>query len=304
VSLAVLFPGQGTQHPAMLSWLDAAGADAVVPLVNALGGDWRARLADVSWAQRNDVAQPLITGLCIAAWRVLGRQLPAPAVVAGYSVGELAAFHAAGVFSAEVAMALARRRAELMDTSALGVETGLMALADASPELVSRLCSAHALALAIRFSRDRVVVGGERSALAAAAIDAARAGATTTPLGITIASHTAWMAGAVQPFAATLDSVEFDRPRCALIADHEGGVLWSGDDLRRALALQLATPIRWDDCMTAVAERRVSCVLEMGPGATLSRLWNARYPSLPARSIDEFRTPEAIARWVAHSIAP
>jgi [acyl-carrier-protein] S-malonyltransferase len=51
--------------------------------------------------------------------------------------------------------------------------------------------------------------------------------------------------------------------------------------------------------MAAVAERRVACALEVGPGTTLSRLWNARYPSTPARSVDEFKTPAAVARWVA-----
>jgi [acyl-carrier-protein] S-malonyltransferase len=303
VSLAVLFPGQGTQHPGMLPWLDAAGAEALMPLVDALGADWRARLDDPTWTQRNDVAQPLITGLCIVAWRVLGELLPAPAVVAGYSVGELAAFHAAGVFSARDAMTLAQRRAELMDASTHGVVTGLLALADASPGLVDELCRAHDLAVAIRFARDRVVVGGARSALAAAAVDALRAGATTTPLGLAIASHTPWMADAVEPFGTVLARVAFERPQIALIADHEAGLLWDADDLKRALALQLATTIRWDECMSAVAERGTTCVLEMGPGASLSRLWNARYPEVPARSVDEFSTPAAIAAWVANALA-
>jgi [acyl-carrier-protein] S-malonyltransferase len=303
VSLAVLFPGQGTQHAAMLPWLDAAGADALMPLVDALGADWRERLADAAWAQRNDVAQPLLTGVCIAAWRVLVPLLPRPAVVAGYSVGELAAFHCAGVFAAGDAMALARRRAELMDASTHGVATGLLALADASPALVERLCRTHRLDVAIRFGPDRVVVGGARSALAAAAVEAARAGATTTTLDLAIASHTPWMADAVQPFAAALAAVPFERPQLALVADHEAGVLRDPGDLRRALASQLAVAIRWDDCMTAVAERGATCVLEMGPGTSLSRLWNARYPALPARSVDEFSTPTAIAGWVADALA-
>ncbi len=303
MSLAVLFPGQGTQHPAMLPWLDAAGGDALVPLVDTFGADWRARLADTAWAQRNEVAQPLITGLGIAAWRVLAALLPAPAVVAGYSVGELAAFHAAGVFSAGDAMALARRRAELMDASTHGIATGLLALANASPSLVEQLCHAHVLAVAIRFAHDHVVVGGAKSALAVAAADAMRAGAKATPLGLAIASHTPAMADAVAPFHAALAAVAFERPRFPLVADHEAGVLWNSDDLRRALACQLSTTIRWDECMTAVAERGATCVLEMGPGTALSRLWNARYPAVPARSVDEFSAPKAIAAWVAATLA-
>jgi [acyl-carrier-protein] S-malonyltransferase len=50
--------------------------------------------------------------------------------------------------------------------------------------------------------------------------------------------------------------------------------------------------------MDAIAERRVRRVLELGPGTTLARLWNARHPAIPARAIDEFRSPAAAARWV------
>lgn len=303
MSLAVLFPGQGTQHPATLPWLDACGPDPLRPLVEALGADWRSRSADTGWAQRNEVAQSLITGLGIAAWHVLSPDLPRPAVVAGYSVGELAAFHAAGVLRAADTMALARRRAELMDASTGGVATGLIALADASPELVARLCRAHALAVAIRLGPDRVILGGTKDALARAAVEASSAGATTTTLGVGIASHTPWMSGAVEPFAALLATVAFERPRVALVAGHEAGVLRDVGELRHALASQLAATIRWDDCMTAVAERGTSCVLEMGPGTTLSRIWNARCPAVPARSIDEFTTPAAVARWVAKTLA-
>jgi [acyl-carrier-protein] S-malonyltransferase len=190
-----------------------------------------------------------------------------------------------------------------MDASTHGVETGLLALADASPGLIEQLCGTYDLAVAIRFARDHVIVGGAKSALAAAALSAIRAGATTTPLGLAIASHTPWMADAVRPFDAALAAVAFARPRFALVADHEADVLWNDNDLRRALASQLSTTIRWDDCMAAVAERGAACVLEMGPGTSLSRLWNARYPEVPARSVDEFSTPTAIAGWVANALA-
>jgi [acyl-carrier-protein] S-malonyltransferase len=47
----------------------------------------------------------------------------------------------------------------------------------------------------------------------------------------------------------------------------------------------------------------VRCVLEVGPGSALSRMWNSRNPTLPARSVDEFRTADAIARWVTEALA-
>jgi [acyl-carrier-protein] S-malonyltransferase len=74
-------------------------------------------------------------------------------------------------------------------------------------------------------------------------------------------------------------------------------------DLRRALAQQIATTVLWDRCMDTMAERGVRCVLEVGPGSALSRLWQARHPDIPARSIDEFEQPAGVARWVAQRAA-
>ncbi len=303
MSLALLFSGQGTQHPAMLPWLDDAPAEVRQPLVERFGIDWRGRVADGAWAQRNAVAQPLLTAIGVAAWHVLCPRLPAPTVIAGYSVGELAAFHAAGVIGAAEARAIADKRAELMDASTGGVATGLLSVADAPAALVARLCRRHELAVAIRFDAGRVVLGGRKSDLIAAAKDAADAGAKATELALAVASHTPWMAPAVGPFAALLESIPFERPRTALVCDHEAAVLWRPADLRRALALQLAETLRWDDCLNAVEERRVRCVLEVGPGSALSRMWNSRNPTVPARSVDEFRTADAIGRWVADALA-
>jgi [acyl-carrier-protein] S-malonyltransferase len=299
MSLAVLFPGQGTQHPDMLPWLDAADGQRLGPLVEAFGPDWRSRLADMEWAQRNEVAQPLITGLSVSAWQVLAPLLPPPTVVVGYSVGELASFHAAGVFGAREAMVIAAHRAALMDASTHGSATGLLSVAGASAVLVDRLCQAHRLAVAIRFAPDRVVVGGERPALEAAATEAVSFGASVCTLAISLASHTPWMRSAVAPFAAVLAGIRFDPPRIALVTNRNADVAWRVDALKTALAEQIAETIRWDECMTVVAERGVACALEVGPGTTLSRLWNARYPGTPARSVDEFKTPAAVARWVA-----
>jgi len=61
MSLALLFPGQGAQHPAMLSWLDhePAARDTLALIDAGLGADWRSRLEDQTWSSSNTTAQPL-----------------------------------------------------------------------------------------------------------------------------------------------------------------------------------------------------------------------------------------------------
>ena len=75
MSFALLFSGQGNQHPAMLPWL---ADDALVHDMCAQLGvdDWRRALADPHWAERNDNAQTLLTGLALAAWAQLAPMRP------------------------------------------------------------------------------------------------------------------------------------------------------------------------------------------------------------------------------------
>ena len=83
-----------TSYAGMLPWLEAEqdAGSVLAGIRSNLGEDWRARSLDEDWSSSNQIAQPLMTGVALAAWQALKNRLPRPAVVAGYSVGELAAF--------------------------------------------------------------------------------------------------------------------------------------------------------------------------------------------------------------------
>ena len=306
MSLGLLFPGQGTQHPAMLPWLTPAGPKPVAlrQMASLLGDDWRERLHDPAWSGDNRVAQTLLTGISLAAWQVLAPLLPAPAAMAGYSVGELAAFSAAGVFSAEAALNLAGQRAAIMAACVLGVETGLLSLSGAPVGWADALCQRLGLAVAIRLGPDRCIVGGPAAGLDAAARAAAAAGIHSNRLAVALASHTPWLAPGVAPWAEHLAALPFERPQGVLVCNFSGTALRRADELRQALAGQIARTVPWDHCMDTLAERGVRCVLEVGPGSSLSRLWQGRHPAIPARSADEFGSALAVADWVRAALAP
>jgi [acyl-carrier-protein] S-malonyltransferase len=299
VSLALLFPGQGTQQPAMLPWLEqqAAAAPTLAAMAKLIGADWRDRLAEPAWAGSNRVAQCLITGTAIAAWQSLAEMLPTPGVIAGYSVGELAAFCAAGVFDAETALALAVDRAEAMSASVAGKATSLLAVSGLNNEEVARTSERLGLSVAIRLAADKFIVGGLDGPLTAAQSEWTAQGANCTRLAIAVASHTPLMAAAAASFALQLEHLPLASPQTALICNFSASTVRRPADLAAALAGQIATTVPWDACMDTIAERRPRCVVEIGPGTTLARLWNDRHPDIPARSIDEFRSPGAVARW-------
>ena len=306
MSLGLLFPGQGTQHPTLLPWLSQASPQpaALRQLASVLGENWRERLADAAWSADNRVAQSLLTGVSLAAWQVLAPLLPAPAAVAGYSVGELAAFSVAGVFSAEQALGLAAQRAAVMAACVAGLDTGLLSLSGAPAGWTDSLCQRLGLVLAIRLGPDRCIVGGPVAALGAAEQAAAAAGIHRQRLAVALASHTPWLAPGVAPLAKLLAALPFARPQAVLVCNFSGTALRREAELRQALAGQIARTVPWDRCMDTLAERGVRCVLEVGPGSSLSRLWQGRHPTIPARSADEFGSPQAVAAWVRAALAP
>ena len=292
---ALVFSGQGHQHPGMLPWL--APDDTLAALEAELGTDWRERLAHPAEAANNRRAQLLLTATACAAWQQLRSRLPPPDIVAGYSVGEIAAFAAAGVFDATTAMSLAAARAACMDAAAAGLETGLLGITGANAEGLADLCARFDLDVAIRIDPGSAVLGGLRDSVQLAAEAGAARGWRLTPLNVSLASHTRWMRSAVVGFSRVLDAAALQRPGLPLASNALGRVR-SAAEARTALAQQVAQTVRWDDCMEHIVAQRVQAVLEIGPGQALARLWNDRHPGVPARSVDEFRSIGAVVSWI------
>lgn len=306
VRLGLLFPGQGCLHEDMLPWLDDAPAAAplLAEMQAVLGtADWRGRMiAEPGWATGNAAAQALVVGASLAAWAVLAPHLPAPAAVAGYSVGELAAFSAAGSLGAAAAVRLTRIRAALMDACEPAgpdaARSGLLSVNGLGPTALQALCARFGLEVAIRIAPDRAVVGGPRPALEAAQAAALDAGAACQRLPVALASHTGVLAPAVAPLRAAIADLGLRAPATALMCNLTGGPLRRPDELCDALAGQVAATVAWDDCMDSLAERGIDCVLEVGPGTALSRLWHQRHPAIPARALQEFGSWQGARAWV------
>jgi len=299
MGFAIVFSGQGMQHAAMLPWL---AEDALVEQTRrALGvGDWRSPLDDAAWASSNVNAQVLLTGIDLAAWTQLSGSLPVPAAVAGYSVGELASFAAAGALDASMAVVLAAARARAMNRCAEATPGGLLAVSGMAAAQIERLCTVSGTAIAIDIGSHAVVLGGPHAALDSANRAAQAAGAQCTRLKVNVASHTPWMLAAADEFAQVLSSLALHAPQAPLFSN-TGERITSGIQAAQALVLQISQTVRWSTCMDQIHARRVSCVLEIGPGAALARMWSQRFPGVPARSADEFRSKSAIIDWVRRS---
>lgn len=301
MTYAALFPGQASQHADMLPWLESepAATSVLRSMSSILGSGWRGRLHDARWRDSNAVAQVLVTGTSLAAWAVIAPLLPGPpAVVAGYSVGELVALACTGAVSAESAVALAADRAAAMDRSVGGDSTGLLSVCGLDEHALADLCGALGLELAIRIAVDRVVVAGEQESLQEAQRRLAERGIACRRLPIALASHSSWMRGASGEFAARLAQLHFDPLECPLALNADGLPTRRVEAVKAGLSRQISATVQWAACMETIAESGVSCVIEVGAGHALSMLWMKQYPELPVRAVDEFRHASSVAKWV------
>lgn len=306
MTLAVLCSGQGGQHAAMFDLIEAEGLAA--PLI-ARASDC-ARFDVVAAARSsasesmfaNAIAQPLICAYQGIVWSLLDPRLEAAgapmAMVAGYSVGELASHGCARSLSWADVIALSRVRAAAMD-AATGDDDGLVAVRGLPRAVVDPIVGACGVHVAIVNGDDQFVVGGRVVELESFASRVVAHGATAQRLPVRVAAHTPLLSRAVPEFREALSKRPWNDPRVTVLAGVDGSVVRDAAAAIDALACQVATTIRWSACMDAIAERGASVCLELGPGSALARMMRERHPSIDSRSVDDFRSVQAVVDWVA-----
>ena len=298
---ALIFSGQGMQHPAMLPWLENTEPLRLAAQRLEIR-DWRERLSDPAWLSANRHAQILLTACALAAWGQIAPHLPPPDMIAGYSVGEVAAYSAAGVFGVDTALQLAEQRAAAMDACALNHPGGMLGVTGLPLARGQQLCDELGLYVAIDNGPMSCVLGGLADRLQAAELQCQVLGGSSTRLPIEVASHTPLMTAARVAFENVLDGCAFHGPATPLLASATAERVRDASQAKRTLAAQIDRTLLWNECMESIHAKGVRCVLELGAGQSLARLWNQRFTDVPARSADEFRSETGIVNWTRRGI--
>ena len=304
--LVILCPGQGAQHAAMF---DMARTD---PAACRALEQWfdDPELGQVLAATRDDdarftnrVAQPSIVAATLAMWAALAPGMPAPAVVAGYSIGELSAYGVAGALDPLATVKLALERARLMDACLdEGGAQAMVALSGLPRTEIDPLLQHVGFHPAIVTGDDSMVAGGlaaQREQLVEAA---QAAGAKPTILPVAVASHTPLLQNAVAPFAALLRAARWRTPGFPVLSGISAEPVHDAAQAMTELPRQIAEPILWRECMDALAEAGATVALELGPGAALSRMLQARHPRIACRSVSEFRSLDGVRSWLDRNL--
>ncbi len=298
MSLVILCPGQGGQHPAMFERLRGRAATAPVleRLAEVLRADPVQRAAEEG-RYINASAQPLVCAAALGHWLALREALPPPVVVAGYSAGELAAHAVAGSIDPLDCLALAAQRAQLMDASS-PADGGLMAVLGLDRTQIDALCTQHGCWVAIVNGADHFVLGGHRTALQALLDAAEEHGARGVRIPVCVPAHTPLLADAAQQFSRVLQQQPLQAPSLRLLAGIDARPVRDTQRVVDTLAAQIADTVQWQRVIEQASEHGGRVFLELGPGAALSRLARELLPDAYARSVEDFHTLEGVLEWV------
>ncbi len=277
-----LFPGQGSQSVGMGKDLAAASPAAarVWAEADATLGLPLSRLcfegpeADLALTANT---QPAVLTASVAAATALAERGITPALAAGHSLGEYSALVAAGALAFADAVRLVRRRGEFMQ-EAVPVGTGAMAallgmeLAGAE-EACAQAAQGEVVGVANINSPGQIVIAGHRGAVERAVkLAAERGGKKSMLLPVSAPFHCALMKPAADRLAAALERVTVTPPRIPVVRNVDAGLTTTAEEVKPFLVRQVASPVRWTDCLARLAREGGDVWLEVGPGRVLAGL--------------------------------
>jgi [acyl-carrier-protein] S-malonyltransferase len=295
-SLAFVFPGQGSQSLGMLAELAAARAEVRATFEEASQGAavdlWAlSQLGPENQLNRTENTQPALLAASVAVWRTwqaLGGAQPAQ--LSGHSLGEYSALVAAGALSLHDAAALVAERGRLMQAAVPAGVGAMAAILGGDDALIAAVCEEVAqgqvVAPANYNSPGQLVIAGNVEAVdRALAALAAQGVKKVIKLAVSVPSHCALMREAADSLGERMALINWSVPSIPVIQNAEARSYATVDEIRGALQRQLYLPVRWTECVQALAAGGARRIAECGPGKVLSGLIKRIDKSIEVRPI-------------------
>jgi len=303
--LVVVYPGQGSQKVGMGSDLlqsDQELFDRYLNMADEASGVPVRKLClegPLEELTRTEAVQPALFAVGMALTEVAREAGLAADFVAGHSLGEYTAAAACGALDVEDGMRLVSERGRRMaDVQAErpGTMAAILGLpADTLSDLCTDASGAGVVGLANLNTPTQTVVSGEEAGVVRLMELAEEAGAAKTiRLQVTGAFHSELMKPVQAALAETMDGLSWSDPQVPLVANHSGSAVTTGDDVREALVAQIASPVRWVDCVQTLVKSGCATSLELGPGRVLSGLIKKISPEMETFTADSRQALESV----------
>ena len=280
MKLALVFPGQGSQSVGMMQGFaeTAVVRETFEQASTALGQDLWKLVAEGPADDLNATVntQPVMLTAAYAmyrAWQQAGG--PAPALVAGHSLGEYTALVVAGVINFADAVPLVRFRAQAMQ-EAVPMGTGAMAaILGLDDDAVRAACAEAAqgeVVEAVNFNApSQVVIAGHKGAVERAAAAAKTRGAKrAVMLPVSAPFHSSLLKPAAERLGERMQEITFKSPQITVINNVDVAAVSDPAQIKDALSRQACNPVRWVEIIQAFAAQGVTHVIECGPGKVLA----------------------------------
>ena len=303
MTIAMVFPGQGSQSPGMLAELAAQHpevSDTYAEASDMLGYDLWNLVQNGPAEKLNEtiVTQPAMLAAGVATWRLwqkLGGALPV--AMAGHSLGEYTALVCAGAIEFRDAVGLVQRRAEFMQNAVPAGEGAMAAILGLDDQAVRDVCRNAAdsgVAEAANFnSPGQVVIAGHRGTIERAIELAKEAGARRAiMLAVSVPSHSTLMLPAGEALAESLQAAAFQSPSLPVINAVDATPYTDASDIRQRLTRQVSSPVHWVDTVQRLIADGATSIAECGPGKVLTGLIKRIDRSVRSFCID---SPDALA---------
>ncbi len=280
----LVFPGQGSQHPGMGQDL-YRGHQSVRDLFAEAGDIVGRDMVSLCFTGPQELldltvnTQIAVLTADLAAWRAFsGRVEAKPLVMAGHSLGEYAALHAAGAVGLRDCLSLVYRRAEFHQEAVPVGEGAMAAILGLPREEVEALCrdrdrEGHAVTVSIENAPGQIVISGHTAAVSEViAAAGTREGVRAVLLPISVPCHCRLLQGAAGRFADALRNIEFRDCAVPVIPNCDPSLLHSRERTKDLLVRQIISPVRWRETIERMAAMGVDTVVEIGPKRILSGL--------------------------------
>jgi [acyl-carrier-protein] S-malonyltransferase len=303
--IAVLFPGQGSQFVGMAGEFldsDAEAVELMGKAESASGLPLRKLCAEGPLEELTKAVhlQPALTVANLICWQALKKTGIEVDYFAGHSLGEYSALCAAGVLTAEDTIALVVERGRLMEREGQRHPGGMLAVVGMLfaevQEVLGGLDEAGVITAANHNTEKQVVISGEYSALKKAAAVFSEKGARVIPLQVSVANHSPLVADAVPDFEEFMRNIHFGTPATPLLFNVTADQEKDPGNIRRIMARQIASQVRWFDIIKKMITAEVRLFIEVGPKNVLSGLLKKIVPKEYEYQRFQVDTPEKLAQ--------
>ena len=278
MKLAILYAGQGSQHPGMGKDLYERYPE-FQEAFNAADLDFD--LESVCFDDPEGVlnltqyTQPCMVAFAAGITAVLKENGIKADYLAGLSLGEYSALEAAGVFTAKQAVELAAFRGKAMADAAKGIECGMTAVMNLDRDALAKCCEEASVLGCVQICNyncpGQIVITGYEAAVAEASEKLKEAGAKRVlPLNVSGPFHSPMMEAASQGLTEALEGVGFMELKIPYVTNVTGQYVRDTALTRGLLIQQVASGVRWQQSIEAMIADGVDTFVEIGPGRTLT----------------------------------